>query len=122
MSRALPLRRKRNSGIRSFTRSCESIFGVMFDDDTDAPLPLQAELATNKQHAGLQRFQMILWLPSADLIRPARGVWHYFRERRLCQARTAEHAEMAEHAENHREISRFSAISVISACSAFFRT
>src|SRR5262249_47076331 len=34
MSRALPLRKKRNSGIRSSPRYCETVFGVMFDDDT----------------------------------------------------------------------------------------
>src|SRR5262249_35480095 len=38
MSRALPLRKKRNSGIRSSPRSCESVFVVMFDEDTGASL------------------------------------------------------------------------------------
>src|SRR5215468_4769073 len=38
MSRALPLRKKCNSGIRSFTRSCKSVFSVMFDEDTGASL------------------------------------------------------------------------------------
>src|SRR5687767_7552099 len=100
MSRALPLRRKRNSGMRSPPSHGEIVFGVMFnDDDTGAsppesapeaaPIFLQAKLATDNDDSrqGLQRFELILRLPSADQIWSTRGGWHYFRERRRCQVR-----------------------------------
>src|SRR5215475_1881111 len=52
MSRAFPLRKKRNSGIRSFMNSCESVFDVMFDEDTGPSLPFQANLAANNDGSG----------------------------------------------------------------------